>query len=423
MKAILLPFLFLASAFFSATETALFALRRVDLLKWKEEGDRRADRIIKMLSRPNRLIATIFLGNEIANVAISSVVAAILLPHLPPGAGEGVALLAGTLGILILGDVTPKCLVWPRARGFSLLAAAPLHAFSRVVAPARFVLEKLAHGILFLLGERGGPQTREMISEAEFRALVDAGEETGTLDSEEKELIHNIFEMTDRRAGEIMTPLPDVFMIPKDLPYEELVARYRRYRRSRIPVYEGERHNVVGVLHFKQLLRPMAEGGKPPVWQDLVRPPYVVPEVQKLPPLLREFQRRKMHIAIVVDEYGETAGIVTLEDVLEEVFGEIREERDRDREEKEIVRRPDGSSLVLGKTPIRHFNEEFGTGIPDLDFDTVAGFLLHEFGRMPAPGEKTSRDGISFTVERMKGLRIVEVGVRPALPSTPEKER
>ena len=275
------------------------------------------------------------------------------------------------------------------------------------------MLEKIAGGILFLLGERGGPQTREMISEAEFRALVDAGEETGTLDSEEKELIHNIFEMTDRRAGEIMTPLPDVFMIPKDLPYEELVARYRRYRRSRIPVYEGERNNVVGVLHFKQLLRPMAEGGEPPVWQALVRPPYVVPEVQKLHPLLREFQRRKVHIAIVVDEYGETSGIVTLEDVLEELFGEIREERDR--EEREIVLRPDGSSLVLGKTQIRHFNEAFGTEIPDLEFDTVAGFLLHEFGRMPSPGEKTSREGISFTVERMKGLRIVEVGVRPAL--------
>ena len=420
MKAILLPFLFLASAFFSATETAMFALRRVDFMKWKQEGNRRAERIERMLSKPNRLLATIFLGNEIVNVAISSVIAALLLPHLQAGVGEGLALLVGTLGILLIGDVTPKCLVWPRARGFSLAAAAPLHAFSRVVAPARFVLEKVAGGILFLLGERGGPQTREMISEAEFRALVDAGEETGTLDSEEKELIHNIFEMTDRRAGEIMTPLPDVFMIPRDLPYEELVARYRRNRRSRIPVYEGERQNVVGVLHFKQLLRPMAEGGEPPVWQDLVRPPYVVPEVQKLPPLLREFQKRKVHIAVVVDEYGETCGIVTLEDVLEELFGEIREERDR--EEKEIVRRPDGSSLVLGKTAIRHFNEAFGTGIPDLEFDTVAGFLLHEFGRMPAPGEKTSREGISFTVERMKGLRIVEVGVRPALPSMPEKE-
>jgi len=418
VKAILLPFLFLASAFFSATETALFALRRVDLLKWKEEGNRRAVRIAQMLSKPNRLIATIFLGNEIVNVAISSVIAALLLPRLPAGVGEGLALLVGTVGILLIGDVTPKCLVWPRARGFSLVAAAPLHAFARVVAPVRFVLEKTAGGVLFLLGERGGPQTREMISEAEFRALVDAGEETGTLDTEETELIHNIFEMTDRRAGEIMTPLPDVFMVPKDLPYEELVSRYRRYRRSRIPVYEGERNNVVGVLHFKQLLRPMAEGGSRRFGRSSSGPPTSSPRCRSFHPLLREFQRRKVHIAIVVDEYGETCGIVTLEDVLEELFGEIREERDR--EERQIVPRPDGSSLVLGKTPIRHFNEAFGTGIPDLEFDTVAGFLLHEFGRMPAPGEKTSLEGISFTVERMKGLRIVEVGVRPALTGKQE---
>ena len=414
MKALFLPFLFVLSAFFSATETAFFALRHVDLLKWKAEGDRRVERIERMLSRPRRLIATIFLGNEIANVAISSVLAAILLPRLPAGVGEAVALLAGTLGILLLGDVTPKCMVWPRARGYSLFAAAPMEAFERLVAPARFVLEKFAGGILFLLGERGRPESRETISEAEFRALVDAGEETGTLDPGEKELIHNIFEMTDQRAGEIMTPLPDVFMVPRDLPYAELVERYRRFRRSRIPVFDGERRNVVGILHFKELLRPMAAGGEPPDWREFVRPPFVIPSSKKLPLLLREFQRRKVHIALVVDEFGEQVGIVTLEDVLEELFGDIREEHDR--EEKEIVRRADGSTRVLGKTPIRRFNEAFGTELPDVEWDTVAGLLLHEFGRLPGRGDTLVLAGLRFTVERLKGIRIVEVGVRPDAP-------
>ena len=414
MKAILLPFLFLLSAFFSATETALFALRRLDLLRMKEAGDRRAARIERMLSSPSRLIATIFLGSEIVNVAISSVIAAILLPRLPAGYGEAAALLAGTLGILLLGDVTPKCLVWPRAKAFSLFAAAPLAAFAWLVGPARFVLEKIAGGILLLLGERGRAESRETISEAEFRALVDAGEETGTLDPGEKELIHNIFEMTDQRAGEIMTPLPDVFMVPKDLPYAGLVEQYRRYRRSRIPVYEGGRRNVVGILHFKELLRPMAVDGEPPEWRDFVRPPFVIPSSKKLPLLLREFQRRKVHIALVVDEFGEQVGIVTLEDVLEELFGEIREEHDR--EEKEIVRRADGSSRVLGKTPIFRFNETFGTDLPDVEWDTVAGLLLHEFGRLPGRGDTLALAGLAFTVERLKGIRIVEVGVRPVAP-------
>jgi putative hemolysin len=291
MKVLLLPFLFLASAFFSATETALFALRRVDLEKWKEERNRRAALIGKMLENPARLIATILIGNEIVNVAISSVLAALLVPLIPGGYGEAAALAAGTLGILILGDIAPKSVVWPRAKSFSLLLAAPLMAFSKLIAPLRFLIEKLSGGILYLMGVRGGAETREMVTEAEFRAMVDIGEATGTLDPGEKEMIHNIFDMTDQRAAEVMTPLPDVFMVPGDIPYDELVAQYRVYRKSRIPVYEGERRNVVGILHFKDLLRPMAEHGRVPDWAGRMRHPLFVPSVKKLPLLLREFRK------------------------------------------------------------------------------------------------------------------------------------
>ncbi|MEW6721251.1 MAG: hemolysin family protein [Thermodesulfobacteriota bacterium] len=422
MKAFLLPFLFLASAFFSATETALFALRRIDLEKWKEERNRKAALIAELLEDPAQLIATILIGNEIVNVAISAVLAALLLPLLAPGIGEIVASAAGALGILILGDIAPKSVVWPRAKAFSLLLAGPMTAFSRLVAPLRFVIGKLSSGILWLLGAGGETESRERISEAEFRAMVDVGEETGTLDPGEKELIHNIFEMTDQRAAEIMTPMPDVFMVPRGLPYDDLIAQYRRYRKSRIPVYEGERRRVAGVLHFKDLLRQMSEGGEPPQWERLMRHAYFVPSTKKLPLLLREFQRRKVHIAVVVDEFGEQVGIITLEDVLEELFGDIHEEHDR--EEKEIVPRPDGSSRVLGKTPIHRFNDTFGTALPDEEWDTVAGLLLHEFGRLPARGDTIVVSGLRVTVEKLKGVRIVEVGVQPvpAEPVPGEKE-
>jgi CBS domain containing-hemolysin-like protein len=239
---------------------------------------------------------------------------------------------------------------------------------------------------------------------------VDVGEETGTLDAGEKELIHNIFELTDQRAGEIMTPLADVFMVPAALPYRDLLDQLRRFRRSRIPVYEGERQNVIGVLHFKELLRPMAEGGEDVGWLSLVKPPFVIPASKKLPLLLRQFQKLKIHLALVVDEFGEPVGIVTLEDVLEELFGDIREEHDR--EEKESVSRPDGSFRILGKMPVHRFNEAFGTDLPDQEWDTVAGLLLHEFGRLPGRGDSTVLGDHRFTVERMKGIRIVEVGVR-----------
>lgn len=409
MKPLLLPLLFAASAFFSSSETAFFALRRVDFLRWSEEGNRLAGAIEKMLEAPGKLIATIFIGNEVANVAISSVIAALLIREFPAH-GELPALLLGTLGILILGDIAPKCIVWPRARAWSLIAFRPFRIFEWLVSPLRFLLEKAASGILRVIGGGSLPASRGALTEREFRALVDVGEETGTLDPGETELIHNIFELTDQRAGEIMTPLADVFMVPATLPYPELLAEFRRYRRSRIPVYEGDRRNIVGVLHFKELLRPMAQGGTDVDWRDFVALPVVVPASKKLPLLLREFQKLKIHLALVVDEFGELVGIVTLEDVLEELFGDIREEHER--EEKEMAPRPDGSVRVLGRMAIHRFNEGFGTDLPDQEWDTVAGLLLHEFGRLPGRGDSIVLGEHRFTVERLKGIRIAEVGVR-----------
>lgn len=212
-----------------------------------------------------------------------------------------------------------------------------------------------------------------------------------------------------------MTPLADVFMVPATLPYGELLAELGKYRRSRVPVYEGERRNVIGILHFKELLRPMAEGGTDIVWREFLKPLFVIPASKKLPLLLREFQKLKVHLALVVDEFGEIVGIVTLEDVLEEVFGEIREEHDR--EEKEVVGRPDGSFRVLGKTAVHRFNEAFGTELPDQEWDTVAGLLLHEFGRLPGRGDSIVLGNHRFTVERLKGIRIAEVAVHRIPPA------
>jgi CBS domain containing-hemolysin-like protein len=416
MEIFLLVALTAATAFISAAETAFFALRRVDFMKWKDEGNRRGGMIERMLAAPGKLITTIFIVNELTNVSISSLFAVLLIP-LFPGFGEVLALAAGTFVILILGDLVPKCLAWPSARSFSLLAAGPVRFLSRVLAPARYLVEKAASGIVFVLGGGDAAKPPGDLTEREFRALVDVGEESGTLDAGEKELIHNIFEMTDRRAGEIMTPLADVFLVPATLPYPELLAQFRRYRRTRVPVYEGERQNILGVLYFKELLRPMAEGAEDVAWRELVKPPFVVPVSKKLPLLLGEFQKRKIHLALVVDEFGEFVGIVTLEDVLEELFGEIREEHER--EEKEIALRPDGAYRVLGKTPIRRFNEAFGTDVADQEWDTVAGLLLHEFGRLPGRGDSIALGPLRFTVERLKGIRIVDVAVR-RIPQPPE---
>lgn len=409
MKLLLLPFLVLASAFFSATETAVFALRRVDFAKWREEGNRKARDLERLIESPSRLIATIFVGNEIANVAIPALITGFVIAAFPAH-GTLIATAVGTVGILVI-DIAAKSLAWPRARTFSLFAVTPLRLFATAVRPVRFVLETAADGVLFLLGERGA-RDRGGVTEREFRALVDAGEETGTLDANESELIHNIFEMSDQRAGGIMTPLPDVFTVPVGATRDDLLRDLRRYRRSRIPVHDGERKNIVGVVHFKELLKAESVDGGPTGWTRLMNPPFVVPSSMRLSKLLRAFQRRKVHLAVVVDEFGDAVGIVTLEDVLEELFGEIREEHDR--EEREIVEKPDGTARVLGKTPIHRFNDHFGASLPDEEWDTVAGFVLHSFGALPERGTSVTEVGFTFTVQRLKGVRIVEVGVSRA---------
>ena len=411
MEFFLIPLLLLVSAFFAASETAFFALRRVDLLRWREEGNRTGAMIEKMLDAPSSLITTIFIGNEIANVSISSLVAGLLVP-LFPGYGKLMATGVGMLLILVVGDIGPKSIVWHRATAFSLVAMRPFRLFSRLVAPVRIVLEAAANGILALVGGGTLSSTWGALSEREFRALVDVGEEAGTLEPGEKKLIHNIFELTEQRAGEVMTPLADVFMVPAGLPYPELLEQIARFRRSRIPVYDGERQNVVGILYARELIGPQGEGAAGTDWRSLVVPPVVVPTSKKLPLLLRQFQQRKIHLALVVDEFGEVAGIITLEDVLEELFGEILEEHDR--MEHEVTPGPRGAHRVLGKMAIHRFNERFGTALPDAEWDTVAGLLLHEFGRLPSRGDSIVLEGHRFTVDRLKGIRIVEVSVKPA---------
>lgn len=410
MEIVLIPLLLAVSAFFSASETAFFALRRIDLLRWKEEGNRPGHLIEKLLDAPSNLITTIFIGNELSNVSISALYASLLVSAIPVY-GEAVATVSASLSVLLLSDIVPKTIVWPRARAFSLFAVRPFLFFAKVATPVRVLVEAAAKGILSLLGGQQLPSTWGVLSEREFRAMVDVGEEAGTLDPGETTLIHNIFEMTEQRAGEIMTPLADVFMVQAGLPYPELLAQIGRYRRSRIPVYGADRQDVVGILYVKELIRAVAEGATEVDWRSLVVPPFAVPASKKLPLLLRQFQQRKIHLALVVDEFGEIAGIITLEDVLEELFGEILEEHDRD--EREVTPVPGGGHRVLCKMPIHRFNEAFGTRLPDEEWDTVAGLLLHEFGRLPSRGDSIVLDGHRFVVERLKGIRILEASVTP----------
>jgi putative hemolysin len=336
-KILLIALLVGFSGFFSGSETALFSLPRIKREAMATRDDRRDRAVLGLLSNPRRLMVTLILCNELVNVGVSTLMA---------GLGEHAARRLGvdrplwiTLGtavvtvpiLVLLGDMAPKSVAIRVGERWARFAAGPLALFGFAVAPVRIVVRLVSDTLLNLVG--GRPQTQqEGIREEEFRALVDVGEAEGEVENAERKLIHNVFEFGDRTVVEVMTPAERVFALPYEMPLGRLVEAVSASRYSRVPIYrrggkEGIDH-VVGVLYAKDLVgygRGHLEGH---TLKDLLKPPFFVPRSTKCDRLFREFQRRKTHLALVVDEYGRLVGLVTMEDLLEELFGEITDEKE-----------------------------------------------------------------------------------------------
>ena len=326
--------LLLMSGFFSGSETALFSLAPVQLIKLKEDGHPRAALIGSLLENPRRLIATIFIGNEFVNIGAAALMASTIsgvAGHL----GDVVVTLISTgisvTLILFLGEITAKNLAVRLVQKWSLAAARPLWLLSLIMAPLRWVIEKIADLVVHLV-ERKVPDSGEeesAVKESEFLTMVDAGSEDGVIDEGEQELIHNIFAFGDRRVGEVMTPAAKVFALSATLPMGRVLTEVKESRYSRIPVFQGNRNRIKGLLYAKDLIATAygLEGRKVRL-QDMLHPGYFVPRSVTCAQLFREFRRRMTHLALVVDEYGTMVGLVTMEDLLEELFGEIRDEKE-----------------------------------------------------------------------------------------------
>jgi CBS domain containing-hemolysin-like protein len=324
--------LVLMSGFFAGSETALFSLGHVQLLKLEEDGHPRAPLIRKLLSQPRRLIATIFIGNELVNIGGSAIMASTTArfmagqPHwLVTVVSTGISV---TL-ILFIGEITPKNLAVKVVERWSAVAARPLWLLALVMAPLRILIEEIADLVVRLLGKRVPPPTSGQVSEAEFLTMVDAVKEEGQLDASEQELIHRVFEFGDRRVTEVMTPVEKVFALSAHLSVNRVLQDVRGNIYSRIPIYHGSKDRIAGVLYTKDLFQVAYKlGRRPPRLQELLHPAYFVPKTTKCAQLFREFRRRRIHLALVVNEYGHFVGLVTMEDLLEELFGEIRDEKE-----------------------------------------------------------------------------------------------
>ena len=396
-----------ASAYFSAIETALMSLGRLRVRHLVDEGVDGATRVDRLLRKPGRLLGTILIGNNLANIAATSLATVLTVSYLGESTGVGVATIAMTLIILVFGEITPKTFALHHSQRLSLRLSASLSVLYAIFGPLSSMLERISRSLLWVLGAHH-PAHSPTFSEDELRTLVTVGQEEGILELEEKDMITSIIEFGDTLVNDVMTPRPDVVRVSTRVKYGELLDILRRDNYSRVPVYENGIDDIVGILYVKDLL-----GVTPDTFaiKQLLRPPYFVPEFKKVSELLAAFKRKKLHMAIVVDEYGGTAGLITLEDLVEEIIGDIADEYDVD--EKPRFSYIDENTIELaGSLHIREAAEIIGKDLPEGEYDTVGGMMMYALGTVPELGQGVEINNMGFTIKNMEGSRVDSVIVR-----------
>jgi CBS domain containing-hemolysin-like protein len=414
IELLVLGILLLLSGFFSGAETALFAANRLKLRHLREEGHRGAETALRLLEQPGRLLSSLLVGNNIVNTAVAVVATATLVRMLGPERGSVYAFGVVTLLILLLGEITPKTFAAHHAERLSVLVARPVSWISTLLSPIVRLLSVVTNLFARPLGGRVRPDA-PMVTEEEIQTLVRMGEEQGVLEQEEREMIHSIFQFGDTVVREIMVPRVDMVAVEADEPVEALFEIVRTHGHSRIPVYEGTVDQIIGLVHVKDLLAHRREGRLEGTVREFVRPPFFVPDTKRLDDLFREMRRKKVHMAIAVDEYGGTAGLVTIEDLLEEIVGPIQDEYDA--EEPPIKVLSDQVALVDGAVHLEDVNAALDLRLPAGEVDSVGGFVTSLLGRVPTQGDRAVFEGVQFQVERVDGRRIAQVRVTKPEPA------
>lgn len=428
---VLVLFFLCCSAFFCLSEGALFSLSRHQRDVISRQGGSVSRSIDRLLSNSHGLITTVLFADEVFNIAYSSVIGLTARRYFQDSPEQTVALISLAVAsptLLVFGEIVPKTAGVKFPRTISKLVAVPLYFFHVAITPVRRAIEFLSGFFARALGADLGSRRSDDISSEELEILVEMGREEGVLNEVEKYLAEGFFKLEDLPAHRIMTPAVDCFMLPEDLSPQDAVVEIRKMGHSRIPVYGEGRDDVLGVLYGKDLIKLDFEGGDvPSSVAGCVREPYFVPRAKPAGALLREFQKNRIHIAIVVDEYGRFDGLVTMEDILEELFGDIEDERTVLK--KPVPKMRNGRIVIPGKMKVGEFDG--GDFFPDgagedgetrrvlkklevlrcEENETIGGFVFGLFGRLPDEGERISFGGLVFTVERKRGKRIDEVGV------------
>lgn len=408
LRLALLAICLVLSGFFSSSETALFGLSSLRVRKYKTSKDKHLKAIARLLDAPRQLIVTVLIGNELVNVSTSILVAALALSFFGH-AGKYVAMVVSIMLLLVFGEVAPKAYAIHRTEAHSRRVALPLSAFQWFITPLRFVLVK---AVDLVAPKATGKVTarRAGLSEEEFKTLVAVGHTEGVLEAEEKELIDSVVAFGDTRVGDIMTPRTDMICLSEESTFDDVLTLVREAVYSRIPIYRESLDQMIGILYVKDLLKVIRNDQSRWVLHEGLHPVHYAIETKLVSDMLQEFQAKKFHMAIVVDEHGGVAGLVTMEDILEELFGEITDEFDQ--VVKLVHVEGPNEWRVLGKLPLDDLAELVKVGLPVDEFDTVGGFVFHSFGYLPNPKEVIQYENLTFTVEKVLGPRVLEVRVK-----------
>lgn len=401
--------LLVCSATFSGSETALFSLSRLQLLGLKEERHPKCKSIRGLLDRPRRLLISLIMGNEFSNVVASTIATSTAVTAYGEG-GKWLAFLIMTASVLLFGDLIPRSIALANPVRFSALISEPLGLFVRAVTPLRKLVRIVTDGILRIL-PADTTAGQPFFIESDFLQLVEKGHEEGVVEEIERDLIRRVIAFGDTGVNEIMTPRMDMFTVPIDIGISDLVESIKTHHFSRIPVYDAELDNIVGIFHAKDILTIdlSEEAWNKNRFTSLLRSPCFVPMSKKVDVLFKEFQTKRIHVAIVVDEYGGISGLVTMEDLLEELFGEIYDEFDKT--EIKYKRLDGGSLLISPRLSIEEFNTLMNSDIPSDELATMGGFVFSLFGRIPSEREKTYYQNLLFIPTKVRGARILEIRV------------
>lgn len=398
------------SAFFSASEAAFISLNKYHIQKLLEINKKRASQLEFWLKNPRKILITTLVGNNIVNI-LASVMAATIANTLFHKLSISLVTGIMTFIILVFAEIIPKSLAKKHCEKVAILAYYPIKFFSIILTPVIKILILFANFFVRFFGERID-SIIPIITEDDVKAMITAGEEEGVIEEEEKEMIHSIFEFGDKMVKEIMTPRVEIIGVEEKTKIEDVLKIIAREGYSRLPVYKENIDKVVGIVIIKDIVAKLNKNNSDNLTAgDIMREVYFVPETKKVIELLRELQLKKLQMAIVVDEYGGTSGLVTMEDLVEEIVGEISDEYKKDT--KDYHKLPDGSFLVQGNMEREKFEEVFDFKVPeDIDVETIAGFILDYLGKFPTKGEKFTYDNFEFTIHDADEKKIKWIKVR-----------